>query len=95
MPHRDEFLGKGIFCLIVRKYREAGCIAGARKNNPNIRQKNFKERSRKQTENSLAALIQAEDQALIAGIRAVPKGEPGYKLPLPERYLPGSESDAA
>ena len=41
MPHRDEFLGKGIFCLIVRKYREAGCIAGARKINPNTRQKNF------------------------------------------------------
>ena len=39
MPHRDEFLGKGIFCLIVRKYREAGCIAGARKSNPNIRKK--------------------------------------------------------
>ena len=35
----------------------------------------YLERSRKQTENSLAALIQAEDQALIAGIRAVPKGE--------------------
>lgn len=35
----------------------------------------YLERSRKQTDNSLAALIQAEDQALIAGIRAVPKGE--------------------
>ncbi|MDY2596190.1 MAG: ABC-F family ATP-binding cassette domain-containing protein [Oliverpabstia sp.] len=35
----------------------------------------YLERSRKQTENGLAALVQAEDQALIAGIRAVPKGE--------------------
>ena len=42
MPHRDEFLGEGIFCLKVRKYKEAGCIAGARKNIRTPGKKNFK-----------------------------------------------------